>query len=113
MGLLKTILIIRYLPRILRGPLAIGMTRLLMGSMAGFVVVNGIYRVSHNQSFFPPERPRKPAKPTGLSIFMHHALTSPAGRNAARKHLLIPDPAYSRKRPAPAPVPVPTPVPTE
>jgi hypothetical protein len=68
----------------------------IMVLCTGVAVTSGIYRVAHSQSFFPPERPRKPQpKPTGLSIFMHHALTSPAGRNAARKHLLIPDPAFA------------------
>src|SRR4051812_44678413 len=92
MGLLKTILIIRYLPVLVIGGLFLLNAILLMGAMTAFVVVNGIQRVSHGQSFFRPDPPRKPQpKPTGLSIFMHNALTSPAGRNAARRHLLIPD----------------------
>jgi hypothetical protein len=102
MGLLKTILIIRYLPILIIGGGFLFSTILFVGAGTVVFVLQGIQRVEHGQSFFPPERPRKPQKPTGLSIFMHHALTSPAGRNAARKHLLIPDPAYSRKR---APVP--------
>src|SRR3982750_2131634 len=91
-------------------PLAIAVALGLfgMGIVGTAIVGQGVNRTAHGQTFFPPEPPRP--KPTGLSLFMHKAFTSPAGRNAARKHLLIPDPAYSRKRPAPAPVPVPTPV---
>jgi hypothetical protein len=97
MDLLRTILIIRYIPIILVGALAVGMTLLIMGSLAGIFVLQGVQRVTHGQNFFPPEPPRKPQpKPTGLSIFMQNALTSQAGRNAARRHLLIPDPAFAR-----------------
>jgi hypothetical protein len=88
---MKTLFLIAFAPLGCAIVFALAIMALCTVGMIG----QGVYRTAHNQSFFPPERPRKPQKPTGLSIFMHHALTSPDGRNAARKHLLIPDPAYS------------------
>jgi hypothetical protein len=87
---MKTLFVIAFAP--LACALAFGL--LVMGLCGVAILGQGVQRTSHGQSFFPPEPP--PPKPTGLSLFMQEALTSPAGRNAARRHLLIPDPAFSR-----------------
>jgi len=70
-------------------PLAIALGLGLAGMLViGTIIVGqGIYRTAHHQTFFPPEPKR--AKPTGLDNAMFYMLTSPDGRNAARKHLLI------------------------
>jgi hypothetical protein len=97
MDILRTILIIRYIPVLVIGGFFLLNALLFVAAGTGIFILQGVDRVQHGQSFLPPEPHRKPQKPTGLSIFMHNAFTSPAGRNAARKHLLIPDPAYSPK----------------
>jgi hypothetical protein len=66
--------------------LALGFGILFMGIFGVGIIGQGVCRTTQGKSFLPPAtRPT----PTGLDNLMVHYLTSPAGRKAARRHLLI------------------------